>query len=86
MFAAHEAFYSYYGEQNGLPVRILSDKLPEITVKEAADRAEVIGIVDSYAVPFDLNAGIPVRPVLYKVADGTVILHMAIHHIAFDGG
>lgn len=85
VFAAHEAFYSYYGEQNGLPVRILSDKLPEITVKEAADRAEVIGIVDSYAVPFDLNAGIPVRPVLYKVADGTVILHMAIHHIAFDG-
>ena len=86
VFAAHEAFHSYYGEQNGLPVRILSDKLPEIAVKAAESRADVIRLIDDYAVPFDLNAGIPVRPVLYELADGTVILHMAIHHIAFDGG
>ena len=86
VFKAHEAFTSYYGEKNGLPVRILTDKLPEIVEKTAASREEVISIIDSYAEPFDLNAGIPVRPTLYTVADGGIILHMAIHHIAFDGG
>ena len=35
VFKAHEAFYSYYGEENGMPVRILSDKLPEIVEKTA---------------------------------------------------
>lgn len=86
VFKAHEAFMSYYGEENGLPVRILSDKLPEIVEKTAATRDEVIAIVDSYAEPFNLNADIPVRPTLYAVADGSIILHLAIHHIAFDGG
>lgn len=86
VFRAHEAFTSYYGEENGLPVRILSDKLPEIAEKTAATREEVIAVIDSYAVPFNLNAAIPVRPTLYAVADGSVILHLAIHHIAFDGG
>ncbi|SEA49967.1 amino acid adenylation domain-containing protein [Pseudobutyrivibrio sp. ACV-2] len=86
VFKAHEAFTSYYGEEKGLPVRILSDKLPEIVEKSAATREEVIAIIDSYAEPFNLNAEIPVRPTLYGVADGSIILHMAIHHIAFDGG
>ncbi len=86
VFKAHEAFTSYYGEENGLPVRILTDKLPEIVCKTAASREEVIKIIDNYAEPFNLNAAIPVRPVLYTVADGSVILHLAIHHIAFDGG
>ena len=86
VFGAHEAFTSYYGEENGLPVRILSDKLPEIVEKTASSRDEVISVIDNYAEPFNLNTAIPVRPVLYAVDDGSVILHMAIHHIAFDGG
>ena len=86
VFAAHEAFHSFYGEENGLPVRIITDKLPVIVEKTADTQKDVIGIIDSYATPFDLNADIPVIPTLYTVADGTVILHMAIHHIAFDGG
>lgn len=86
VFKAHEAFTSYYGEENGLPARILTDKTPEIAEKTASTREEVIKIIDEYAVPFNLNTAIPVRPTLYSVADGSVILHMAIHHIAFDGG
>ncbi|MBR1483061.1 MAG: amino acid adenylation domain-containing protein, partial [Ruminococcus sp.] len=86
VFKAHEAFTSYYGEENGLPVRILSDKLPEIVEKHASTREEVIEIIDHYAEPFNLNTAIPVRPTLYEVAAGGVILHLAIHHIAFDGG
>ena len=86
VFESHEAFHSYYGENNGLPVRILTDKLPEITVSRASGRDEVIDIIDNYEVPFNLNSSIPVRPVIYEIADGSHILHMAIHHIAFDGG
>ncbi|MBQ9887505.1 MAG: amino acid adenylation domain-containing protein [Lachnospiraceae bacterium] len=86
VFAVHEAFHSLYSENNGLPVRMVTDKLPEIVEKEAADRKEVISIIDNYAVPFNLNEDIPVRPTLYKLNDGSIIVHMAIHHIAFDGG
>ena len=86
VFAAHEAFRSFYGEENGLPVRILTDRLPSITEASADSREEVIAKVDAYATPFDLNAGVPVIPTLYTVADGSIILHMVIHHIAFDGG
>ena len=86
VFAAHEAFHSFYGEENGLPVRILTDKLPNIIEVSADSREEVIAKVDAYATPFDLSADIPVIPTLYSVSDGSIILHMAIHHIAFDGG
>jgi len=86
VFAAHEALHSFYGEENGLPIRILTDKLPTIREEAAQSREEVIAKVDAYATPFDLNADIPVIPTLYTVADGSIILHLAIHHIAFDGG
>ena len=86
VFRAHEAFHSFYGEENGLPVRILTDKLPNITEASANTREEVVSKVDAFAEPFDLNEDIPVRPTLYTVADGSIILHLAIHHIAFDGG
>ena len=86
VFAAHEAFHSFYAEENGLPVRVLTEKLPAIIEKTAESREEVIAQVDSYLTPFDLNADIPVIPTLYTVADGSIILHLAIHHIAFDGG
>ena len=86
VFAAHEAFHSFYAEESGLPVRVLTEKLPTIIEKTADSREEVIAQVDSYLTPFDLNADIPVIPTLYTVADGSIILHLAIHHIAFDGG
>lgn len=86
VFAAHEAFHSTYGEENGAPVRILTDRLPVIEEKTAASFEEVKAIADSYAVPFNLNEEIPVRPALYTLADGSTALHLAVHHIAFDGG
>ena len=86
LYAAHEAFHSYYGEADGVPVRILTDALPEIREKTAATKEEVMAAVDGSDTPFDLCAGVPVRTTLYKLPDATVILHLAIHHIAFDGG
>ena len=85
VFAAHEAFHSYYGEENGVPVRILSGDLPVIEEKKAASFEQVKEIADNYNAPFDLNADIPVRPTVYVLPD-SLALHLAIHHIAFDGG
>ncbi len=86
IFAAHEAFHSYYGSRDGIPVRILADHLPTITEKTAKDRDEVISIIGVEDAPFNLEEDIPLRPVLYAVRDGSFILHLSIHHIAFDGG
>ncbi|MBE6817967.1 MAG: amino acid adenylation domain-containing protein [Ruminococcaceae bacterium] len=86
VFAAHEAFHSFYSEQNGLPVRVLTDKLPQITEKSAATREEVLAQVEAYDTPFNLNSGVPAKVFLYTVEDGSVIAHLAVHHIAFDGG
>ena len=85
VFAAHEAFHSYYGEQNGIPVRILTDKLPVIEEKTAASFDDVKKAADNYSEPFKLDEDIPVRPSIY-VLPYSVALHLAIHHIAFDGG
>ena len=36
IFAAHEVFHSMYGEESGLPVRIMTSQLPEIIESTAA--------------------------------------------------
>ena len=81
---SHEAFHSYYGDENGVPVRILTDTLPEIRWQDAGSREEVEKIVNTYAVPFDLSK-VPLHITAYRIPDGQIILHLAIHHIAFDG-
>ena len=86
VFAAHEALHSFYGVEGGIPIRILSEQLPEIVRKEAKSKEEVRKIVDSYAEPFLLSNGIPVRATIYALPDGGQVVHIAIHHIAFDGG
>ena len=86
VLVAHEAFRFAYGDRDGKPVRILCEEPPTIREAKAASQDEVMEIVENYAEPFDLEAGIPLRPTVYAVDDGSVILHMAIHHIAFDGG
>ncbi len=86
VFAAHEALHSFYGVEGGIPVRILSENLPGIERKEAESEDAVRKIVDSYAEPFILSNGIPVRTVIYALPDGKQVVHLAIHHIAFDGG
>ena len=86
VFSAHEAFHSTYGEENGIPVRILTNELPVIREKSAVSFDDVKYIADIYAEPFQLNNEIPVRPTLYQLDDGSTALHLVIHHIAFDGG
>ncbi|MBQ4469666.1 MAG: amino acid adenylation domain-containing protein, partial [Synergistaceae bacterium] len=36
--------------------------------------------------PFDLRSGVPVRLTAYELPNNEMLLHIAIHHIAFDGG
>ena len=85
IFAAHEAFRSYYKEENGVPVRIVSDDIPEISEKTADSIDEVKAQIDVNNKPFDLCSGIPVRAAIYSVADGSIAVHICVHHISFDG-
>ena len=86
IFAAHEAFRSCYGERDGVPVRIVTDKLPEIVEKSAKSAEEAAAFIDGCSDPFDLTSGIPIRPTVYVIDGGDIIVHLQIHHIAFDGG
>lgn len=86
VFAAHEAFHSYYDTREGVPVRILTEQLPQIERSTAGSSDEVIKIAENYAKPFVLRDYIPVRTTLYELPDGGCSVHLAIHHIAFDGG
>ena len=86
VFSSHEAFHSFYSEQNGLPVRVLTDKYPLPEHKTAASIEEALEEADSYNIPFNLNEAVPVRPFIYAIDDGSFVLHLALHHIAFDGG
>ncbi|MBQ9404302.1 MAG: AMP-binding protein, partial [Synergistaceae bacterium] len=82
----HEAFHSYYGEVEDLPVRILSDKLPTLTWKAAKDIDAARNNAIADEKPFDLRSGVPVRLTAYELPNNEMLLHIAIHHIAFDGG
>ena len=86
VYSLHEAFHSRYAERNGIPVRIVTEELPEITVSAALSEDQARSESEAYAEPFDLSAGIPVRTVVYELPEGGALLHIAVHHIAFDGG
>ena len=86
VFSLHEAFRSRYAERNGVPVRIVTEDIPEISVSAAESCEQARKDAEGYAEPFDLGAGIPVRTVIYELPEGGLLLHIAVHHIAFDGG
>ncbi len=65
-------------------MRVLSDEVPKITWKEASSRVEVEHIISTNDHAFSLSS-IPVRVTGYKLPDGSIILHVSVHHIAFDG-
>lgn len=83
IFTRHEALRSYYSEDNGVPVRVLSDEIPKIIWKESSSRTEVENIISANNEAFSLSS-IPVHVTGYKLPDESVILHFSIHHIAFD--
>ena len=74
IFTRHEALRSYYSEDNGVPVRVLSDEIPKIIWKESSSRTEVENIISANNEAFSLSS-IPVNVTGYKIPDGSVILH-----------
>lgn len=84
--AAHEAFHSRYGNIDGVPVRIVTEKMPEIHWYRAVNLEEAEAIALSKDVPYDLQAGVPIRLSGYVLESGAMLLHFGVHHIAIDGG
>lgn len=85
IFHAHEAFRSSYGYQDGVPVRILTESVPEVEWRAATDMQTAQMDALKNKAPYDLSAGIPVRAHGYMLQTGGILVHLGIHHIAFDG-
>ncbi len=86
LFLAHEALHSRYGEDNGVPCRIMENDAPQITDGKTIGRAEFEASLEDPGKQFDIETGIPARLILYPLTGGGYGLHLCIHHIAFDGG
>ena len=85
IFRAHEAFQSYYCENDGEIVRVVTDMIPDVKIREVAsvDEGYEIGKADNTV--YDLSAGIPARAVIFD--DGQRrLLALFCHHIILDGG
>lgn len=85
IFARHEVFHSFYGYADNVPVRILTDSLPEVEWRAAEDRQAAEADAHGSDTRFDLTAGIPVRVTAYTLRTGEILVCLGIHHIAFDG-
>lgn len=81
---SHEAFRSRYEEQEGAPVRILTESTVEISERTVNSREEALALSASENKPFSLSE-IPVRATLYTVGDGSFVLGLCMHHIMIDG-
>lgn len=82
--ANHESLRSFYIERNGKPVRVLANELPTVVWKTADSAEDAKKQAAAFRKPFDLST-VPVRFTGYELPDQKILLHMDIHHIAFDG-
>ena len=80
----HEAFRSYYTWKDGEPVRILTDKVPEIFVTEAESVKAAKDVINAEIAPFDLG-DIPVRVKMFRIPQEGILVSFCMHHIMFDG-
>ncbi len=86
VFARHEAFCTTYGEENGTPVHIFTDELPQTEWKGDLSHDAVQGLMEKEPEPVDITAGVPLKVHGYTLDDGGIFLQFFIHHIAIDIG
>ncbi len=85
IFRSHEAFHSVYRERDGALLRVLTDEMPSVAVRQIDDISAVRELAEKLDKPYDLSGGIPVSAVIYT--DGlSCVLALFYHHIMFDGG
>lgn len=89
----HEIWRSTFAVDEGRPVQIVHPaptlELPVIDIRGtpvAAREREAVRIVAQEArVPYDLEQGPLIRPLLFRFADDHHRLYLSLHHIVFDG-
>ena len=85
IFRSHEAFHSVYREKDGALLRVLTDEIPSVDVRQIEDISAVRELAEEIDKPYDLSGGIPVSAVIFT--DGqSCVLALFYHHIMFDGG
>jgi amino acid adenylation domain-containing protein len=88
----HEMLHSRFEERDGAPWLIVDAQLAcdwsETTFPTATDEAEpalAAWLRDGEAKPFDLARGPLLRAQLARLADGSHVFGLTVHHIAADG-
>lgn len=82
-----ECLRMYFTEIDGTPyIGVHDDVDPHLLVREPADRADLIGVLERHrAMPFDLETGPLFRAVLLRLAPRESVLLLCGHHIILDG-
>ncbi|MEU1225699.1 condensation domain-containing protein [Streptomyces sp. NPDC005828] len=83
----HEVLRTVYPVRDGEPYQCVLDA-PEVRVEveECAAPEDAQARATEFAgTPLDVTRELPMRVRLFKVADGTAVLVLSIHHIATDG-
>lgn len=84
MVRNHESLHSCYAERGGKAMRVLTDEYPAIQWNTAPSAVEAKERSTRKRTPFSLKT-VPVRFTGYELPGNQILLHMDIHHIAFDG-
>lgn len=84
IMSLHEAFRSYYVWKDGEPIRVLTDKVPEIFVTEAESVKAAKDVISAEIAPFDLG-DIPIRVKMFRIPQEGILVSFGMHHIMFDG-
>ncbi len=81
----HESLRTVFAEEDGQLVQRVLGQSPKLKVIEvpAAEVASVLA--EAAARPFDLAGEVPVRAVVWRLAEGGHVLLLVVHHSAADG-
>ncbi|MEV0295979.1 amino acid adenylation domain-containing protein [Nocardia sp. NPDC050710] len=85
----HEILRTVYPQTESGPVQVIlapeHRDVPRLTVCSIADADVDSAVTELVSTIFDVTAEVPLRAVLFRIADGDHVLAMVVHHIAGDG-
>ncbi|MCP2170053.1 non-ribosomal peptide synthetase, partial [Goodfellowiella coeruleoviolacea] len=84
----HETLRTVFAEHDGEPSQVVlpTDEVAfTVAVRDVTDTDLPTVLADAAAVPFDLAHDLPLRALLFRVADDRHVLLLVVHHIAADG-
>ncbi|MBF6356082.1 amino acid adenylation domain-containing protein [Nocardia higoensis] len=88
LIARHEVLRTVYPETADGPVQVIlapGEELPRLELREVTPEQVRAAVGELLADGFDVTTEVPLRAVLFRVAEQEFVLAIAVHHIAGDG-